>query len=119
MIQSCDWKEELARIARTIRRVKVPGRWSERAHCIVERDLMIAATDRVAQGVIKDEGYCDECVFVSCSSQACTPQECPESTGQALAKSKNPATVALGRLGGLKDGTARAAKLSGHKRKSI
>lgn len=32
---------------------------------------------------------------------------------------KNPAAVALGRLGGLKGGKARAAKLSSSKRKSI
>jgi len=32
---------------------------------------------------------------------------------------KNPAAVALGRLGGLKGGKARAAKLSAKKRKSI
>jgi hypothetical protein len=32
---------------------------------------------------------------------------------------KNPAAVALGRLGGLKGGKARAAKLSAAKRKSI
>lgn len=32
---------------------------------------------------------------------------------------KNPAAVALGRLGGLKGGKARAAKLSPGKRKSI
>src|SRR5689334_1751368 len=41
MIESCYWKEELARIASSIRRVKAPARWSERAHCVVERDLMI------------------------------------------------------------------------------
>lgn len=34
-------------------------------------------------------------------------------------KAKNPAAVALGRLGGLKGGKARAAKLSPAKRKSI
>ena len=33
--------------------------------------------------------------------------------------SKNPAAVALGRLGGLKGGKARAAKLSAKKRKEI
>jgi len=32
---------------------------------------------------------------------------------------KNPAAVALGRLGGLKGGKARAAKLSERKRKAI
>lgn len=41
MIESCYWKEELHRIARTIRRVSKPPRWSERAQCIVERDLII------------------------------------------------------------------------------
>ena len=41
MIESCYWKEELHRIARSIRRVSKPPRWSDRAHCIVERDLMI------------------------------------------------------------------------------
>jgi hypothetical protein len=34
-------------------------------------------------------------------------------------KAKNPAAVALGRLGGLKGGKARAAKLSAAKRKAI
>lgn len=41
MIESCYWKEELARIANTIRVSKRPTRWTERAHCVVERDLMI------------------------------------------------------------------------------
>jgi hypothetical protein len=41
MIESFYWKEELHRIARSIQRVSKPPRWSERAHCIVERDLMI------------------------------------------------------------------------------
>jgi hypothetical protein len=41
MIESCYWKEELERIAKTIRPVQKPVRWSERAHCVVERDLMI------------------------------------------------------------------------------
>ncbi|MCX7425244.1 MAG: hypothetical protein NTW96_06415 [Planctomycetia bacterium] len=41
MIESCYWKEELRRIAVSIRRVAKPPRWSERAHCVVERDLMI------------------------------------------------------------------------------
>ena len=39
-----------------------------------------------------------------------------EAPGQ---KAKNPAAVALGRLGGLKGGHARAAKLSPAKRKAI
>jgi hypothetical protein len=48
-----------------------------------------------------------------------------ESTGQAPAveapptPEKNPAAVALGRLGGLKGGAARAAKLSPQKRSQI
>jgi len=41
MIESVYWKEELHRIARSVRRVSKPPRWTERAHCIVERDLMI------------------------------------------------------------------------------
>ena len=41
MIESCYWKEELRRIADSVRRVPKPPRWTERAHCIVERDLMI------------------------------------------------------------------------------
>ncbi len=35
------------------------------------------------------------------------------------AKDKNPAAVALGRLGGLKGGKARAKKLSGKRRREI
>jgi hypothetical protein len=41
MIESCYWKEELRRIAATIRRVAKPPRWTERALCVVERDLMV------------------------------------------------------------------------------
>lgn len=40
-IESLYWKEELARIARTIRPVAKPKRWSVRAVCTVERDVMI------------------------------------------------------------------------------
>jgi hypothetical protein len=41
-------------------------------------------------------------------------------TGQAAPEpAKNPAAVALGRLGGLKGGKARAASLSAAKRKEI
>jgi len=43
----------------------------------------------------------------------------PQSQLQALAKEKNPAAVALGRLGGLKGGKARAKKLSPKKRSEI
>lgn len=39
--------------------------------------------------------------------------------GKATEEDKNPAAVALGRLGGLKGGPARAAKLSAKKRKEI
>ena len=47
-----------------------------------------------------------------------------QATGQPTPRSpelpeKNPAAVALGRLGGLKGGKARAAKLSDRKRKAI
>jgi hypothetical protein len=38
---------------------------------------------------------------------------------KALQPAKNPAAVALGRLGGLKGGKARAAKLSPNKRSQI
>jgi ABC-type phosphate/phosphonate transport system ATPase subunit len=38
---------------------------------------------------------------------------------QITASEKNPAAVALGRLGGLKGGKARAEKLSPEKRKAI
>lgn len=38
---------------------------------------------------------------------------------KAISEGKNPAAVILGRLGGLKGGKARAAKLSAKKRKEI
>lgn len=38
---------------------------------------------------------------------------------EKIEREKNPAAVALGRLGGLKGGNARAAKLSATKRKAI
>ena len=40
-------------------------------------------------------------------------------TGQEPPAEKNPAAVALGRLGGLKGGTARALALSARKRRTI
>ena len=40
MIESRYWKEELARIAKTLKPLRKPPRWSERACCIVERDIM-------------------------------------------------------------------------------
>lgn len=42
-----------------------------------------------------------------------------EETTKEPTKEKNPAAVALGRLGGLKGGKARAEKLSARKRKAI
>jgi len=42
-----------------------------------------------------------------------------EPTPEDTLPKKNPAAVALGRLGGLKGGKARAAKLSAKKRKEI
>ena len=41
------------------------------------------------------------------------------STGQPVQKEKNPAAVALGRLGGLKGGHARAGNLSEETRREI
>ena len=41
MIESRYWKEELARIAKTLKPLRNPPRWSERACCVVERDIMI------------------------------------------------------------------------------
>ena len=41
MIESCYWKEELKRISTLLRPVVKPSRWTERSHCIVERDIMI------------------------------------------------------------------------------
>jgi hypothetical protein len=41
MIESYYWKEELKKILKTLRHMKKPVRWSERAHCVVERDLML------------------------------------------------------------------------------
>jgi hypothetical protein len=41
MIESCYWKEELTRVSRSLRAVPKPPRWTERGHCIIERDIMI------------------------------------------------------------------------------
>jgi hypothetical protein len=46
-------------------------------------------------------------------------QEAKEEPTQTPTKEKNPAAVALGRLGGLKGGPARAKKLSSKKRREI
>jgi len=43
----------------------------------------------------------------------------PDAEPKAEKPAKNPAAVALGRLGGIKGGAARAAKLSPAKRKAI
>jgi hypothetical protein len=43
----------------------------------------------------------------------------PDETESESAVKKNPAAVALGRLGGLKGGKARAAKLSAQQRQEI
>ena len=40
-IESLYWKEELTRIVKNISPVSKPERWSERAVCTVERDIMI------------------------------------------------------------------------------
>ena len=49
--------------------------------------------------------------------QAATGQQSPKPV--AKSHKKNPAAVALGRLGGLKGGKARAAKLSASQRRQI
>ena len=41
MIESRYWKEELTRIAKTLRPLRKPPRWSERTVCVLERDIMI------------------------------------------------------------------------------
>ena len=41
MIESCYWKEELKRISTLVQPVARPSRWTERRHCVIERDLMI------------------------------------------------------------------------------
>lgn len=45
--------------------------------------------------------------------------ELPKTDPEAAQDGKNPAAVALGKLGGAKGGAARAAKLSAKKRKTI
>jgi hypothetical protein len=47
------------------------------------------------------------------------PPPAPPEEGTPAAPAKNPAAVALGKLGGAKGGKARAAKLSAKKRKEI
>jgi hypothetical protein len=48
-----------------------------------------------------------------------TTEELKKESTQTSAKEKNPAAVALGRLGGLKGGPARAKKLSSMKLREI
>ncbi len=48
-----------------------------------------------------------------------TPQEEPTQEGEQPKPEKNPAAVALGRLGGLKGGKARAAKLTDAQKSAI
>jgi hypothetical protein len=60
----------------------------------------------------------------SIADQTTCDPTCEVMTGDALSNkdttpAKNPAAVALGRLGGLKGGKARAEKLSAKKRKEI
>jgi hypothetical protein len=50
---------------------------------------------------------------------AVTPDAEPATAIEEPKPEKNPAAVALGRLGGLKGGKARAAKLTPEKRKAI
>ena len=47
------------------------------------------------------------------------PKGSPSSQAKAERSSKNPAAVALGRLGGLKGGKARSQKLSAEQRREI
>ena len=53
------------------------------------------------------------------ASQIVSEATAEEPTPTKRTKEKNPAAVALGRLGGLKGGPARAKKLSSQKRKEI
>jgi hypothetical protein len=41
MIESCYWKEELERVSCSLRPRRKPARWTERAHCVLEREIMI------------------------------------------------------------------------------
>ncbi len=52
-------------------------------------------------------------------AQEATKEENPQKPTEPPTKEKNPAAVALGRLGGLKGGPARAKILTSKKRKDI
>jgi hypothetical protein len=54
---------------------------------------------------------------VALSTEQALPE--PSETPKTPAEHKNPAAVALGKLGGLKGGKARAQKLSAWRKKSI
>ena len=41
MVESFYWKEELVRIAKAFEPVDTPSEWTERGHCLVERDLCV------------------------------------------------------------------------------
>jgi hypothetical protein len=41
MIESSYWKEELKRMAKGLRPRNKPAPWTERAHCVLERELMV------------------------------------------------------------------------------
>jgi len=51
--------------------------------------------------------------------EATTEEKQEESANKAVEEDKNPAAVALGRLGGLKGGKARARKLTAKQRSAI
>ena len=57
--------------------------------------------------------------IVSEATQSQTPQQNPVIQPSPPKTEKNPAAVALGHLGGLKGGKARAEKLSAKKRREI
>lgn len=57
--------------------------------------------------------------IVSEATQSQTPQENPSIQPSVSKPEKNPAAVALGHLGGIKGGHARAEKLSAKRRKEI
>ena len=75
-----------------------------------EEDPNVIAFDVVQQATWKDEGGDGKGDVEMRRDDTPEPQERPE---------KNPAAVALGRLGGLSGGKARAAKLSPDRRSEI
>ena len=75
-----------------------------------ENDPNVIAFDVIQQATWEDEGGDGKREAELRQDQTSEPQERPE---------KNPAAVALGRLGGLKGGRARAEKLSPERRQEI